>query len=85
MKSYDYNAVVYGSEVYCTDCLPDDVDVEDNDVSPIFANAEWDYVPICDRCGAEHDYVTVLSDNYNEYDEEYDDQPDEIDGFQVIG
>ena len=40
MKSFDYEAVVYDGAVYCVDCCP--VDVESEDVSPIFADQEWE-------------------------------------------
>ena len=40
MKVYDYYAVVYDSEIYCTECLPDSVDEDSDAVSPIFANSE---------------------------------------------
>lgn len=66
MKSYDYEAVAYESAVYCVDCLPKGVSVGSEDVCPIFADSEWDYIPTCDVCGAEHDYVTVLSDEDTE-------------------
>jgi hypothetical protein len=61
MKSYDYDAVVYDSEIFCTECLPDGVSRRDDDVTPIFADSEWDYVPICCQCSYEHDYVSVLN------------------------
>jgi len=62
MKSYHYNAVVYGGDVYCVECLPDDVDVHGDDVDPIFADSEWEYVPVCEKCGVEHDYVTIIKE-----------------------
>ncbi|HOR77249.1 MAG TPA: hypothetical protein PLG04_00400 [Anaerolineaceae bacterium] len=60
MYSYDYDAVVYDGEVYCVECLPEGVDTDNPEVMPIFADSEWDYVPVCSICGAEHDYVTVI-------------------------
>lgn len=60
MKSYDYEAVTYDSDVYCVECLPEDFD--EDDVFPIFADSEWDYVPTCCVCGAEHDYVILLTE-----------------------
>lgn len=66
MNAYDYDAVVYDDEIYCAGCLPDGVDVEDEDVHPIFANAEWEYIPVCCECGTEHDYVTVIDYSNNE-------------------
>lgn len=60
MKSYDYEAVAYESEVYCIDCLPGGVDMQHGDVAPIFACSEWDCYPVCTVCGMEHDYVILL-------------------------
>jgi len=60
MKSFDFEAVAYDGAVYCVECCP--VDVENEDVSPIFADQEWDYVPVCDVCGREHDYVILLEE-----------------------
>lgn len=60
MKSYDYEAVVYEASVCCVECLPTGVSVNDDDVSPVFADSEWDYYPVCDVCGAEHDYVQLI-------------------------
>lgn len=61
MKAYQFYAVTYDGEVYCTECLPDGVSAHDSDVHPIFADSEWDYTPICEICGAEHDYMVLLS------------------------
>ena len=60
MKSFDFEAVVYDGAVYCVECCP--VDVEDEDVAPIFADEEWGYAPVCDACGRVHDYVTLLEE-----------------------
>jgi hypothetical protein len=64
MRSYDYDAVTYDGEVYCVECLPDGVNVEDPEVMPIFADSEWAYAPVCTACGAKHDYVTVIREEY---------------------
>jgi hypothetical protein len=58
MKSFDYYAMVYDGEIYCTGCLPDGV--TEADASPIFADSEWEYAPVCCNCGEVHDYMTVL-------------------------
>jgi hypothetical protein len=58
MKSYDFEAVVYDGEIYCRECCP--VPLDSEEVSPIFADQEWDYAPTCNHCGAEHDYMTIL-------------------------
>jgi hypothetical protein len=63
MKSYDYDAVTWYSEVYCTDCLPEKVKIDDYDVFPIFADSEWDYAPVCCMCGHVHDYVNIIGEN----------------------
>ena len=60
MKSFDYEAVVFESEIYCTECLPDGIGEEDEDVQPIFADSEWDYAPVCCNCGGIHDYMSIL-------------------------
>ena len=55
MKSYDYDAMTFDGACYCIQCLPEGVTEEDAD--PIFADSEWDAYPVCDHCGAVHDYV----------------------------
>jgi len=75
MKAYDFDAVTYDASVYCVECLPDGITVDSEDVSPIFADSEWDYAPVCDACGAVHDYVTVLTNP----DEDEPSEPDEDD------
>lgn len=62
MKSYDYEAVTYDCDIYCTGCLPDGVSDESEGVFPIFADSEWDYIPVCCECGYEHDYVSIIGD-----------------------
>ena len=59
MKSYDYEAVVYDGAEYCAECLPEGVSVNDEEVSPIFADAEVDRPVVCDACGTVHDYMNV--------------------------
>lgn len=61
MKTYDYYAVVYESDIWCVECLPDGIHSESESVNPIFAGSEWDYVPCCCVCRTEHDYVTILN------------------------
>ena len=60
MKAWNYDAVVYDGQVFCVECLPARVDPESDDVTPIFASEEWDHYPICDVCGYEHDYVSLI-------------------------
>lgn len=58
MKSYDFYAVVWQGNVYCNECLPSGAAAEE--VSPIFADSEWDYAPCCEVCGEIHDYITII-------------------------
>lgn len=60
MKSWDFDAVGYDGDVYCVECLPDGVSVDDDGVFPIFADSEWERPPVCCVCGTEHDYVAIL-------------------------
>lgn len=69
MKSYDYDAVVYDGEEFCVECLPDGVDVDSDDVSPIFADSEVDRYPVCRQCGAEHIYMNLTIDGQKWLDE----------------
>jgi hypothetical protein len=68
MKSYDFEAVVFDGEVYCTGCFVpfgrehQRVTINCPEVSPIFADSEWDYYPVCFTCGEEHTYVSLTSD-----------------------
>jgi hypothetical protein len=64
MRSCDFEAVVFGDPddcpiELCVECLPEGVDVEDERVSPIFADQEWDRTVVCDKCGTEHDYMNI--------------------------
>lgn len=68
MKAYDFDAVVYESEVYCLDCL--EVDLDDDDVSPIFASDEWDYMPCCCICQETFDYMNIIENNEDSEDNE---------------
>lgn len=66
MKLYDFDAVVYEGDVYCVGCLPEGVDLEDEEVHPIFASEEWDSAPACTSCGEIHDYMAVLDEDEEE-------------------
>ena len=59
MKAYDFDAVVYAGDVLCVDCLPEGVNVEDDDVMPIFADAELEEPPVCMACGEMHTYMAL--------------------------
>ena len=60
MKSYDYEAMTYDADIYCVECLPEGVTAKD--AYPIFADSEWDSVPVCCVCGTEHDYVSIIKE-----------------------
>ncbi len=62
MNACDFNAYTHDGAVYCVGCLPDGVDPNGEEVSPIFGDAEWDYYPTCDACGYEHDYVSLTTE-----------------------
>ena len=64
MRTFDFEAVVYGSEVYCTGCLPKGIDPQSDEVHPVFAGSEWDYYPSCAECGTVHEYVSLTEDGY---------------------
>lgn len=63
MKSFHFSAVTYEGGIYCTKCLPHHANINSEEVHPIFADSEWDYIPTCDVCGHEHDYVTLLKED----------------------
>ena len=62
MKSYDFGAVAYDGAVYCCECAPD---VDECELSPVFADGEWDSYPVCDSCGAVHYYVSLTTEGQN--------------------
>lgn len=62
MKTYDFEAVVHDGVELCVGCLPKGVSVNDEAVSPIFADAELDRTVVCDKCGTEHDYMNITGD-----------------------
>lgn len=69
MKSFDYEAVTYDAAAYCVECLPEGVDVDSEEVSPIFADAEVAAAVVCDACGAEHDYMNIRRLSFPHVDE----------------
>jgi hypothetical protein len=68
MNACDFDAVTYDADVYCVECLPHDVDVDSEDVGPIFADQEWDYYPVCCNCGRVHEYVSLLPPSADDLD-----------------
>ena len=69
MKAFEYEAVVYDGQEYCVECLPEGVDVESDDVSPIFAHCEVDRPVVCCVCEAEHTYMDVAFEQYADDDD----------------
>lgn len=61
MKAEEYEAVVYEGEVYCNECLPSGVDINDPEVHPIFAIDEVNNEQVCCECGQIHDYMSILN------------------------
>ena len=59
MNACNFEAVTYDAQVFCVPCLPDHLNTDSEEVYPVFASSEWDYYPVCDHCGREHDYVIL--------------------------
>lgn len=72
MHATDYRAVDVFAEdgsghigTFCYPaCTPEDLDVEADHVRPVFASDELDHYPVCDKCGGEHDYVSLTTDGH---------------------
>ena len=62
MKAYDFEACIYNGDVFCVDCLPRGL--ANDDYTPIFALDEWTYVPVCERCGTHHEYISLIEENF---------------------
>jgi hypothetical protein len=62
MKSYDFECVIFDGEVYCSNCLPDDVDINDDDVTPVFASCEVSQPLVCCECHGVHDYMNIIGE-----------------------
>lgn len=60
MKSYDFDCVIYDGCVFCVECLPEGVDVEYDEVCPVFADSEVNAPLVCERCHAVHDYMNII-------------------------
>jgi hypothetical protein len=65
MKSYEFEAVIYNGNIYCCGCLPIGVNINDDDVMPIYMDSEWYFIPVCCDCGEEHLYVNLLDEVQN--------------------
>lgn len=71
MQAWDFDAVAYGCETYCVQCLPDGVSVDDEEVTPIFATEEWTYPGVtCSHCGGLHDYMCIIGTPEDEDNED---------------
>lgn len=56
MKSWDYEAVTFDGDIYCTGCVPENADKEE--ISPVFASDEWAGPhPRCGKCGYVFEYL----------------------------
>lgn len=62
MFDFEFEAVVYAGHVFCVECLPHGVSVGDEEVTPIFAGSEQEGPILCDNCGAEHDYMSIIDE-----------------------
>jgi hypothetical protein len=47
---------------YCEHHLPEGIDADSEQVSPIFASDELDYYPACDVCGEQYTYMGLTED-----------------------
>ena len=73
MYGFDYDCVIYDGDIYCNGCLPDGIDIDSEDVMPIFSGSEWATLPVCCECGEIHTNVTLLPESetgmsHNEYE-----------------
>jgi hypothetical protein len=51
---FDYAKIcVYQLAVFCVDCLPEGA--AQDEVIPIYQDQEWDYIPVCAKCGRVHE------------------------------
>ena len=60
MKAWNFECVAYDGAIYCVQCLPEGVQEDNEEVSPVFATEEVESYPTCDACGAEHDYMCLI-------------------------
>lgn len=82
MKAFDYEAVTFDGAVYCVGTCFDTMaagfrehqrpTLKSDEVSPIFADSEWDSYPVCDICHAEHDYVSLTCEGAAQTDDAID-------------
>ncbi len=61
MKAWDFEAVTYDGAIYCTECLPEGITADHEEVGHIFATDEEQWPgATCDACGTVHDYMGIL-------------------------
>ncbi len=61
MKSYDFDCVIFESDYFCVECLPDGTDSNnDGRMFPVFADSETDAPCVCRECGEVHDYMSII-------------------------
>lgn len=59
MRTCDFDAVYFEGECYCNECLPDNMDTNEEEVSPIFAESSCSTYPVCIKCGYVHTYMDL--------------------------
>lgn len=67
MQGFDYDCVAYDASHYCVGCCP--VDLDCDEVHPIFATEELDTAAVCDVCGEIHDYMSIIGDDDDDDDD----------------
>ena len=60
-RMYEFDCCAYDGAIYCNTCLPEGLTTESEEVTPVFAEEEVDFYPVCDSCGTEHDYMSLTS------------------------
>ncbi len=60
MRAFDFEAVAHDGAVYCVERISSGVSAKE--VSPIFADSEWDFYPSCDSCGLRFTYVNLTTE-----------------------
>jgi hypothetical protein len=52
VKSPDFDVVTFEDELWCVECLPDDIDENSDKVEPWYADLSfWTGYPRCFKCG----------------------------------
>lgn len=50
MKGYNVVGYAYNGDIYCPDCGSE---FSEEEKTPIFADTEFDFIPVCAECGTE--------------------------------